>query len=83
MADPTDRFKQSLEQVAADTEDLLDRLLAAKTVAGELARPARLLDAMRYASLGGGKRIRPFLVVEFREIVRPAAAAGPDGCCRA
>ena len=24
----------------------------------------RLLDAMRYASLGGGKRLRPFLVVE-------------------
>jgi farnesyl diphosphate synthase len=29
-----------------------------------LARPARLLDAMRYTSLGAGKRFRPFLVVE-------------------
>jgi farnesyl diphosphate synthase len=63
-ADPTDRFKQCLDQVAADTEGLLDRLLAPKPVFGELARPARLLDAMRYASLGGGKRVRPFLVVE-------------------
>jgi len=27
-------------------------------------RPQRLLEAMRYASLGGGKRLRPFLVVE-------------------
>jgi farnesyl diphosphate synthase len=63
-ADPTDRFKQSLDQVAADTEALLDRLLAPKPAAGELARPTRLLEAMRYASLGGGKRIRPFLVVE-------------------
>src|SRR5450756_278732 len=62
--DPTDRFKQCLDQVAADTEGLLDRLLAPKPVSGELARPARLLDAMRYASLGGGKRVRPFLVVE-------------------
>lgn len=62
--DPSDRFKQRLDQVAADTEGLLDRLLAPKPVSGELARPARLLDAMRYASLGGGKRIRPFLVVE-------------------
>jgi len=53
-----------LEQVAADTEKLLDRLLAAKPLPGERKRPARLLDAMRYASLGGGKRIRPFLVVE-------------------
>src|SRR5664280_1772090 len=62
--DPTDRFKQCLDQVAADTEGLLDRLLSPKPVSGELARPARLLDAMRYASLGGGKRVRPFLVVE-------------------
>ena len=63
-ADPNDRFKQSLNSVASDTERLLDQLLAPKPVAGELARPARLLDAMRYASLGGGKRVRPFLVVE-------------------
>jgi len=62
--DPTDRFKQSLDSVAADTERLLDQLLTPKPVAGELARPARLLEAMRYASLGGGKRVRPFLVVE-------------------
>jgi len=62
--DSTDRFKQSLDSVAADTERLLDQLLTPKPVAGELARPARLLEAMRYASLGGGKRVRPFLVVE-------------------
>src|SRR5476649_2390773 len=62
--DPTQRFKQRLDQVAADTERLLDQLLATKPVSGELARPARLLEAMRYSSLGGGKRIRPFLVVE-------------------
>lgn len=63
-ADPSKAFKRSLDQVAADTEALLDRLLAADPAAGERQRPARLLDAMRYASLGGGKRIRPFLVVE-------------------
>jgi farnesyl diphosphate synthase len=57
-------FQQRLEQVADDTESLLDRLLATEPAKGELARPARLLDAMRYASLGGGKRFRPFLVVE-------------------
>src|SRR5476649_2097921 len=61
--DPNDRFKQRLDQVATDTERLLDQLLARKSIPGELARPVRLLDAMRYASLGGGKRIRPFLVV--------------------
>ncbi len=35
-----------------------------KPLAGEIARPERLLAAMRHAALGGGKRLRPFLVVE-------------------
>jgi farnesyl diphosphate synthase len=69
-ADSSVRFKQCLDQVAADTEALLDRLLAPKPVSGELGRPARLLDAMRYASLGGGKRIRPFLVVETAKLFK-------------
>jgi len=64
LADPTARFKRHLDQVALDTEKLLERLLAPTAVAGERLRPARLLEAMRYASLGGGKRLRPFLVVE-------------------
>jgi farnesyl diphosphate synthase len=64
MADPADLFKQRLDAIAAETETLLDQLLQPDPVAGERSRPARLLDAMRYASLGGGKRIRPFLVVE-------------------
>src|SRR5262245_35169873 len=57
-------FQERLGQTAHDTEALLDRLLAAAPVEGERARPRRLLEAMRYVSLGGGKRLRPFLVVE-------------------
>jgi farnesyl diphosphate synthase len=57
-------FQDRLGQVAQDIEALLDRLLAPPPVEGERARPARLLDAMRYVGLGGGKRLRPFLVVE-------------------
>ena len=57
-------FLARLDAVAADTEALLDRLLAAAPADGELTRPARLVEAMRYSSLGGGKRFRPFLVVE-------------------
>jgi farnesyl diphosphate synthase len=53
-----------LNTVADETESLLDRLLAKDPLEGERARPARLLDAMRYASLGGGKRFRPFLLAE-------------------
>jgi farnesyl diphosphate synthase len=62
--DPNELFKKRLDAIAADSEALLERLLRPARVAGELARPARLLEAMRYVSLGGGKRIRPFLVVE-------------------
>jgi farnesyl diphosphate synthase len=57
-------FLSRLDAVAADIEVLLDKLLAATPEQGELSRPARLIEAMRYASLNGGKRFRPFLVVE-------------------
>src|SRR6201987_540890 len=57
-------FSARLDAVAHETEELLDRLLATSTEADEISRPHRLLDAMRYGSLGGGKRLRPFLVVE-------------------
>jgi farnesyl diphosphate synthase len=60
----TDVFSARLKQAAADTEALMQRLLAGAPLADERARPARLLDAMRYATLNGGKRFRPFLVVE-------------------
>src|ERR1700730_11040992 len=58
-----DLFPSLLTTVAFEIESLLDRLLAMKPVAGEQARPSRLLEIMRYASLNGGKRFRPFLVV--------------------
>jgi farnesyl diphosphate synthase len=68
--------------VAAAVERALDAALAAAPAAGEIARPERLLAAMRYAALGGGKRIRPILVVEAAALfgvaeakAMPAAAA--------
>jgi farnesyl diphosphate synthase len=64
MNGKTSPFLARLDAVAAETETLLDRLLAAAPASGERSRPARLLAAMRYSSLGGGKRFRPFLVVE-------------------
>ena len=60
---PTD-FAKRLDQTAEDTEALLGRLLADAPLADEIVRPKRLIEAMRYSSLGGGKRLRPFLVVE-------------------
>nr|WP_235860643.1 farnesyl diphosphate synthase [Roseibium suaedae] len=45
-------------------ETVLKSLLSSDPLDHETARPARLLEAMRYASLGGGKRLRPLLVLE-------------------
>jgi farnesyl diphosphate synthase len=57
-------FLSRLDATAKDIDGLLDRLVSAAPAEGELSRPPRLVEAMRYASLGGGKRFRPFLVVE-------------------
>jgi farnesyl diphosphate synthase len=57
-------FVERLAAIAKETDRLLDTLLAAQPASGETVRPPRLLEAMRYASLGSGKRFRPFLVVE-------------------
>lgn len=52
-------FKNQLSSVAAEVEASLDRLLP--VAHGE---HAIIIEAMRYATLGGGKRLRPFLVIE-------------------
>ena len=57
-------FVERLEATASATEALLLELLNDKPLENEIMRPKRLLDAMRYGSLNGGKRLRPFLVVE-------------------
>jgi farnesyl diphosphate synthase len=49
----------ALTRVAAEVESALDDLLPAADGA-----EARLAEAMRYATLGGGKRMRAFLVME-------------------
>jgi len=57
-------FSKRLDKTAEETEALLGKLLADTLEVDEIARPKRLMDAMRYSSLNGGKRLRPFLVVE-------------------
>ena len=57
-------FAAQLARVADETETLLGRLLSEHPVEGERMRPPRLIAAMRHAALGGGKRLRPFLVVQ-------------------
>ena len=57
-------FAKRLDQTADDTEALLAKLLSDTPLPDEIVRPKRLMEAMRYSSLNGGKRLRPFLVVE-------------------
>src|ERR1044072_4061949 len=67
-------FRQRLDSVAADTEALLGMLLGDALLPEERARPKRLMDAMRHVALGGGKRLRPFLVVETATLFRAPRA---------
>lgn len=51
-------LKDAMQQIAAAVDKKLDKLLA---LTGGVER--KLLDAIRYSMFGGGKRLRPFLVV--------------------
>ena len=57
-------FPMRLAQVAGHVEAMLKALLSDNIRPGEIARPERLLAAMRHGVLGGGKRLRPFLTIE-------------------
>ncbi|WP_047453560.1 polyprenyl synthetase family protein [Rhizobium rhizogenes] len=64
MDSTTSSFEHRLRDNAGKVEAVLSRLLADARLDDEIARPARLLEAMRHGVLNGGKRLRPFLVLE-------------------
>ncbi len=75
QTDGTDRMvrlRASMAARATAIEHMIDRLLP--RVEGE---EARLIDAMRYATLGGGKRLRGYLVAEVASLFK-VAAEGAD-----
>jgi farnesyl diphosphate synthase len=53
----------ALQRIAQAVERRLDALLA-KAPPPQAPGAGRLEEAMRYAALGGGKRLRPFLLIE-------------------
>ncbi|WP_292899962.1 polyprenyl synthetase family protein [Nitratireductor sp.] len=61
---PTLPFEVKLAAGANLVEKTLRDLLGTRPLEGELHRPERLLMAMRHGVLNGGKRLRPFLVLE-------------------
>ena len=76
-------FNSALKAVAGEVNDTLERLLKIHD-----DPEARLIEAMRYSVLDGGKRIRPFLVVscaalfnvDRTEALRAAAAVEMVHC---
>jgi len=60
----SETFEARLTATAREVEAVLDILLSPSVLNDEIARPERLRSAMHYAVLNGGKRLRPFLVVE-------------------
>ncbi len=81
-------FRTRLAEAAAAVEAELDALLSFEPKPGEPARPRRLLEAMRYSTLGGGKRLRAFLVIETaralgRRDAGPVRAAAAIECLHA
>jgi len=53
-----DLLAQNLKQVQAEIDSVFDAMLPVPADTS-----ARLVEAMRYAAIGGGKRVRPLLVV--------------------
>ncbi len=64
MEHVTVEFTDALNRRAHEVETMLIGLLDERLRSGEIARPERLIAAMRHGVLNGGKRLRPFLVVE-------------------
>lgn len=71
----SETFEQRLRNRAAGIGQLLEHILADAPESDEIARPPRLLQAMRHGVLNGGKRLRPFLVIESAAIFGGSALA--------
>ncbi|GBR00672.1 polyprenyl synthetase family protein [Acetobacter oeni] len=72
----SEALRNSLKKRAGVIEAMLDRLIP------QVSGPdARLVEAMRYAALGGGKRLRGYLVAEVAALFDDRA--GDDGAYRA
>ena len=69
-------FEDRLQTAAHAVQALLNDLLGPDAKTDETTRPQRLMAAMRHGVLNGGKRLRPFLVMETAQLFEgPSAAA--------
>ena len=81
---PSMAFKEELERVGRLVEARLEALLGGSADADQSgAAPAAsdLAPAMRYAVLGGGKRLRPFLLMQSARLFGVDEEAALDAAC--
>ena len=71
-------FQTELQHAANLVEQRLDRLLAAGPT---LEARSTLAEAMRYAVLGGGKRLRPFLLIQSARLFGVDESRALDPAC--
>ena len=72
-------FSNELERAASRVERRLGELLSSGAAAP--APTSRLAEAMRYAALGGGKRLRPFLLIQSARLFGVEEARALDAAC--
>ncbi len=72
-------FTKELERAAASIEQRLGAWLAPDAAAP--GSGSRLAQAMRYAALGGGKRLRPFLLIQSARLFGVEKARALDAAC--
>ena len=89
----TSDFQDRLTAVADQTEAMLESLLTSTPLPGETRRPARFMEAMRYASLGGGNDLCAVIamrradedgvhIVARQSLLETLRARQPDGLRR-
>lgn len=75
-----DNFSRQLDQHARSVNERLDRLLAIGP-GGRLSCPPVLAGAMRHGVLNGGKRLRPFLLIESARLFDVVPADALEAAC--
>jgi len=76
-------FLTEIDRIAGSVEKRLGEILTGKsrTTANERMAGVSLPEAMRYAALGGGKRLRPFLLIQTAQLFDVPERAALNAAC--
>ena len=76
MVDMSPALKAAMRDVAGQVDQHMDRLLAVPSGA-----EARVIDAMRYALIAPGKKLRPFLLVTAADMLGVPRSRSLQAAC--